>query len=92
VGGGRVRTARLPVGVVHVDVVGPVSVVAHDGAPVAGVLVSLLHGVRVPVGPVDPVLEQRDRKNVGQRARYGPVPVLAVHVGEAVDAFKRFTI
>ena len=74
---------------VHVDVVGPVRVVAHHDATSAGVLVGLFHGVCVPVGPEEPVLEQRQGEHVGQRARQRPVAVLAVHVGEAVRRINR---
>lgn len=79
----NVRTARLPVGVVDVNVIGPMCVVAHDCALFTSELVRLLHCVCVPVCPVNPVLEQGNSKHVRKRSSDRPVPVLAVHVGKA---------
>lgn len=77
-------TARLPVGVADVNVVGPMCVVAHEGALFTGVLVGLLHIVCVPVCPVDPVLKQGYSKDMRERAGDGAVSVLPVHVCKAV--------
>ncbi len=77
------RTARLPVGVVYVNVIRTMCVVAHDCTLFASVLVGLLHCVCVPVRPVDPVLKQGNSKNMGKRTSNGPVSVLAVHVCKA---------
>lgn len=79
----NVRTARLPVRVADVNVIGPVCVVAHDCALLASVLVGLLNCVHVPVCPVDQVLEQGQSKDMGKCASEGPMSVLSVHVCEA---------
>lgn len=74
---------RLPVGVVDVNVIGPVCVVAHDCSLFASVLVSFLHCVSVPVCPVNKVLKQGNSKDMGKCTNNGPVAVLAVHVCKA---------
>lgn len=86
VGGGRKRgrgfrlTDGLPVRVADVDVEGPVRGVDQHEPAAAVVLVALLHRARVPVGPVDAVLEHGQSERVGQDAVVHRVPVMAVQI------------
>lgn len=77
------HTARLPVWVVDMNVIGSVCVIAHDCSLLASVLMGLLDRVCVPVCPVDPVLKQGYSKDMGEGPRNGSVPVLAIHVCKA---------
>lgn len=53
----HILTLRLPVGMVDVNVIGAMGVVAHNCTLLASVLMSFFHSMRVPVCPVDPVLK-----------------------------------
>jgi len=84
----HLHTSRLSVGVVHMNVMGPMCVVAHDCALLASVLMGFLHVVCVPVCPEDPVFKQRNGKYMGKCTGNSPVPVLAVHVCKATKISK----
>lgn len=79
-----VHTAWLSVGVVHMNIIRPVCVVAHDDSISTSVLVGPLHCVSVPVCPEHSVLKQGHSEGVRKRARYGPMSVLSVHVSVTV--------
>lgn len=76
----RGLTSWLPIWMVDMDVMWAVGVVDHDHSPCSCVLVSLLHGLGIPVSPVHSVFKQGECKGMGQSARNGNVAVMSIHI------------